>query len=35
MKMGNTARKHVVEHFDYKVVAKKFIQIVQDKLGID
>lgn len=33
--MGNTARKHVVEHFDYKVVAKKFIQIVQDKLGID
>jgi len=33
--MGNTARKHVVEHFDYRVVAKKFIQIVQDKLGID
>ncbi len=33
--MGNTARKHVVEHFDYRVVAQKFIQIVQDKLGID
>ncbi|WP_437395800.1 glycosyltransferase family 4 protein [Flagellimonas lutimaris] len=33
--MGNTARKHIVEHFDYRVVAKKFIQIVQDKLGID
>ena len=33
--MGNAAREHVVEHFDYRVVAKKFIQIVQDKLGID
>jgi len=33
--MGNAAREHVVKHFDYRVVAKKFIQIVQDKLGID
>ncbi|MCR9228752.1 MAG: glycosyltransferase family 4 protein [Flavobacteriaceae bacterium] len=33
--MGAAARKHVVEHFDYRVVAKKFIQIVQNKLGID
>ncbi len=32
--MGKAAREHVVEKFDYKVVAKKFIQIVQDKLGI-
>lgn len=33
--MGKAARKHVVKSFDYKVVAKKFIQIIQDKLGID
>jgi len=33
--MGTAARKHVVNHFDYRVVAKKFMQIVQDKLGID
>ncbi|MDF0717024.1 glycosyltransferase family 4 protein [Muricauda sp. 334s03] len=33
--MGRAAREHVVEHFDYRVVAKKFIQIIQDKLGID
>ncbi len=33
--MGKAARKHVMEHFDYRVVAKKFIQIVQNKLGID
>ncbi|WP_228237736.1 glycosyltransferase family 4 protein [Allomuricauda sp. M10] len=32
--MGRAAREHVVEHFDYRVVAKKFIQIIQDKLGI-
>lgn len=32
--MGSAAREHVVEHFDYRVVAKKFIQIIQDKLGI-
>jgi len=33
--MGKAARKHVVENFDYKIVAKKFIQIMHDKLGID
>ncbi len=33
--MGKAARNHVVEKFDYKVVAKKFIHIVQDKLGIN
>lgn len=33
--LGSAAREHVVEHFDYRVVAKKFIQIVQNKLGID
>jgi glycosyltransferase involved in cell wall biosynthesis len=35
IEMGKAAREHVVESFDYKVVAKKFIQIIQDKLGID
>jgi glycosyltransferase involved in cell wall biosynthesis len=33
-RMGKTARKHVVEHFDYKVVAKRFVQIIEDKLDI-
>jgi alpha-maltose-1-phosphate synthase len=32
--MGSAARKRVVENFDYRIVAKKFIQIIQDKLGI-
>ncbi len=33
--MGQEARKHVVENFDYRVVAQKFIKIIQDKLGIN
>jgi glycosyltransferase involved in cell wall biosynthesis len=33
-KMGQAARKHVVEKFDYRIVAKKFVQIIHDKLGI-
>ena len=33
-KMGDAARKRVVEKFDYRVVAKRFVQIIQDKLGI-
>jgi glycosyltransferase involved in cell wall biosynthesis len=35
IKMGKAARNHVVENFDYKVVAKKFVQLMHDKLGID
>ena len=34
-KMGKAARTYVVENFDYKVVAKKFVQLMHDKLGID
>ncbi len=34
IKMGNAGRERVVEYFDYKVVSKKFLQILQDKLGI-
>lgn len=33
-KMGKAGRERVVEHFDYRVVAKKFVQIMNDKLGI-
>ena len=33
-KMGNAGRERVVENFDYRVVAKRFLQIIQDKLGI-
>ena len=33
--MGMEARKHVVANFDYQVVAKKFINIIQDRLGIN
>jgi starch synthase len=34
-KMGKAGRKRVVEHFDYRIVAKKFVQIIKDKLGIE
>ena len=33
-KMGEAGRKRAVEHYDYRVVAKKFAEIVSDKLGI-
>jgi glycosyltransferase involved in cell wall biosynthesis len=33
--MGKTARAHVVKHFDYRVVAKQFVEIIHDKLGIN
>jgi glycosyltransferase involved in cell wall biosynthesis len=33
-KMGKTARERVVKNFDYRVVAKRFVQIMSDKLGI-
>ena len=33
-KMGVAGRKRVVENFDYLVVARRFVQIMQDKLGI-
>jgi glycosyltransferase involved in cell wall biosynthesis len=31
--MGKAARAHVVKHFDYRVVAKRFVQIIHEKLG--
>jgi glycosyltransferase involved in cell wall biosynthesis len=33
-KMGEAGRKRAVEHYDYRVVAKKFVQLVRKKLGI-
>lgn len=34
IKMGKAGRERAVEHFDYKVVTKKFLQILEDRLGI-
>ena len=33
-KMGKAGRERVVENFDYRVVAKRFVQIINDRLGI-
>ncbi len=33
-KMGQAGRKRVVANFDYRIVAKKFIEIIEQKLGI-
>jgi glycosyltransferase involved in cell wall biosynthesis len=33
-KMGKAGRIRVVEHFDYRIVAKQFVQIIKDKMGI-
>ena len=33
-KMGKAARERVVDNFDYRVVAKRFVQIMNEKLGI-
>lgn len=34
IKMGKAGRKRVVENFDYKVVTKKLLEILYNKLGI-
>lgn len=33
-RMGKAGRERVVANFDYRVVAEKFVQIINDKLGI-
>ena len=33
-KMGQAGRARVVKYFDYRVVAKRFVQIINEKLGI-
>lgn len=35
LSIGNAARQRVVTHFDYRVVAKRFIEIMSHRLGID
>ncbi len=34
-KMGKAGRARVVERFDYRVVARRFVQIIREKLGIE
>jgi len=34
-RMGKAGRERVVANFDYRVVAKRFVQIISDKLGIN
>jgi glycosyltransferase involved in cell wall biosynthesis len=33
--MGQNGRKRAVENYDYRVVAKKFVKIISERLGID
>ena len=33
-KMGEAGRKRIVANFDYRIVAKKFVEIMRDKLGL-
>jgi len=33
-KLGKAGRERVVENFDYRVVAKQFVKIINNKLGI-
>ena len=35
IKMGKAGRERAIENFDYRVVAKKFVKIIQDRLGIN
>lgn len=34
-KMGKAGRARVVANFDYRVVARRFVQLIHEKLGID
>ena len=33
-KMGKEGRQRVIEHFDYRVIAKKFVEIISRRLDI-
>jgi len=33
-RMGEAGRKRVVENYDYRLVAKKFVKIISEKLGV-
>jgi glycosyltransferase involved in cell wall biosynthesis len=34
-KMGKAGRDRVVKHYDYRVVAKRFVELLQERLGIE
>jgi alpha-maltose-1-phosphate synthase len=34
-RMGRAARSHVVQRFDYRVVARQFVEIIHKKFGLD
>ena len=34
-KMGQAGRQRVVNNFDYRIVAKKFVRIIHEKMGIE
>jgi glycosyltransferase involved in cell wall biosynthesis len=34
-KLGKAARAHVVKNFDYRIIAKRFVNIISEKFGID
>nr|WP_068893389.1 glycosyltransferase family 4 protein [Pedobacter panaciterrae] len=34
LSLGKAARKHVVEHFNYRLVAKRFLEIIEERLKI-
>lgn len=34
LQLGKAARDRVISHFDYRIVAKRFVQLLEDKLGI-
>jgi glycosyltransferase involved in cell wall biosynthesis len=33
--MGEAVREHVVRNFDYRIIAKRFVEIIGEKLGIN
>lgn len=33
-KMGEAARKRAVENFDYRIVARRFLQVISERLGV-
>ena len=34
-KMGEAGRQHAVQNFDYRVVAKKMLGVIRDRLGLE
>jgi alpha-maltose-1-phosphate synthase len=34
LKLGQAARQHVVENFDYRIVTKRFLEIIKKKFGL-